>query len=98
MVLLTVDSVSTSIYENLLTTLIQDIVARTAVNAQRIRSCYGDEVKPYYHDDLGKTDILGRPKQQDSSIYFHCENCNRDVSANRFAAHIERCLSRGRRR
>ncbi|SCV03236.1 LAME_0H08812g1_1 [Lachancea meyersii CBS 8951] len=93
----TIESTSQSIYDNLISTIIQDIVARTTTQAQALRFRYGDDPKPYYYDKSGNLDIHGMPKQQDSAIYFHCDNCNRDVSANRFAAHVERCLSRGRR-
>ncbi|CUS24418.1 LAQU0S16e01266g1_1 [Lachancea quebecensis] len=94
---LTIDTVSQSIFENLLTTMIQDIVARTTTQAQTLRARYGGIPKPYFHDKSGTLDINGMPKQQESSIYFHCDNCSRDVSVNRFAAHVERCLTRGRR-
>ncbi|SCU95304.1 LANO_0E09956g1_1 [Lachancea nothofagi CBS 11611] len=94
---ITIETTSRSIYENLITSMIQDVVARTTTQAQTLRSRYGDNPEPYYYDKSGNLDIHGMPKQQDSTIYFHCDNCNRDVSANRFAAHIERCLSRGRR-
>lgn len=94
---LTIDSASQSIYENLLTTMVQDIVARTTTQAQTLRARYGKSPEPYYYDASGNLDIQGMPKQQESSLYFHCDHCNRDVSVNRFAAHVERCLSRGRR-
>lgn len=94
---ITVESVSQSIYENLLTTLIQDIVSRTTTEEQLLRARYNQSLSPYYYEKSGALDIHGNPKQQDSSVYFHCDRCNRDVSANRFAAHVERCLTRGRR-
>lgn len=94
---LTVQSISESIYNNLLTTLVQDIVSRTTTQEQMLRHRYGDNLVPYQYDPSGKLDIRGMAKQQDSSVYFTCENCKRNVSANRFAAHLERCLTRGRR-
>ncbi|SCU85095.1 LADA_0D05688g1_1 [Lachancea dasiensis] len=93
----TIESTSQSIYDNLLSTMIQDIVARSTTQAKTLRARYGDNSTTYYYDKSGALDINGMPKQQDSAIYFHCTHCGRDVSANRFAAHVERCLSRGRR-
>ncbi|CEP61959.1 SAGA histone acetyltransferase complex subunit SGF11 LALA0_S04e04522g [Lachancea lanzarotensis] len=93
----TIEGTSHSIFDNLISCMIQDIVARTTTQAHALRFRYGDDPKPYHYDKSGNLDIHGRPKQLDSAIYFHCDNCNREVSANRFAAHVERCLSRGRR-
>lgn len=80
-----------------MTTIIQDIVSREVVQRKQINARYPD-YKQYHYDPSGKLDIDGLTKQQESSQYFHCKNCGRDVSANRFAAHLQRCLnSRGRR-
>lgn len=96
MAYLTVDSICENIYHNLLTSLIQDIVSRITSAEQLLRSRYPN-LKPYYYDPEGKLDVNGMLKQQDSSTYFRCNNCDREISANRFAAHLERCLGRGRR-
>lgn len=93
----TIESVSISIFHNLITTLIQDIVAKETTKQQLLRSRYPN-LKPYYYDPNHQLDISGKPKVQESSQYLHCDNCDRDVSANRFAAHLQRCLSRGRTR
>lgn len=93
----TKESVSEGIYHNLITTLIQDIVAKETTKQQLLRSRYPN-LKPYCYDPSHQLDINGLPKQQESSQYLQCENCNRDISANRFAAHLQRCLSRGARR
>ncbi|KAL3235715.1 SAGA histone acetyltransferase complex subunit SGF11 [Nakaseomyces bracarensis] len=93
----TLETVSNSVYQNLVTTLIHDIVSRETTREKLLRSRYPD-YKPYYYDPKNQLDIHGQPKQQDSSQYFMCENCGREVSGNRFAAHLQRCLSRGGRR
>ncbi|EJS41382.1 sgf11p [Saccharomyces arboricola H-6] len=94
---ITIDSISNGILNNLLTTLIQDIVARETTQEQLLKTRYPD-LHRYYYDPNGSLDINGLRKQQESSQYIHCENCGRDVSANRLAAHLQRCLSRGARR
>ncbi|CCE62326.1 hypothetical protein TPHA_0C01700 [Tetrapisispora phaffii CBS 4417] len=88
----TINSVSKEIYNNIITTVIQDIVSREVVEQKQIKSRHPD-YKPYHYDSTGTLDILGVPKIQESSQYFHCNNCDRDVSANRFAAHLQRCLN-----
>ncbi|CCE90270.1 SAGA histone acetyltransferase complex subunit SGF11 TDEL_0B01410 [Torulaspora delbrueckii] len=93
----TVETISHGIYHNLITTLIQDLVARETTKEQLLRARYPD-LKPYYRSPDHQLDINGKPKQQESSQYLHCDNCDRDVSANRFAAHLQRCLGRGSRR
>lgn len=37
-------------------------------------------------------DVFGNEKVNDSSTYFHCDNCNRNIAGSRFANHINRCL------
>lgn len=93
----TVESLSSGIYNNLVTSIIQDIVAKEKTKQQLLNARY-QNLSPYRHDDTGKLDINGKPKLQESSRYFNCKNCSREISANRFAAHLERCLSRGNRR
>lgn len=93
----TKESVSIGIYHNLITALIQDVVARETTKQQLLR-CRYPSLKTYCYDPSQQLDINGLPKQQESSQYLLCENCNRDISANRFAAHLQRCLSRGSRR
>ncbi|EDO14736.1 hypothetical protein Kpol_333p6 [Vanderwaltozyma polyspora DSM 70294] len=92
-----IDSMSISIYENLISTMIQDIVSREVVHQKQMQSRY-PQLKQYSIDPNGNIDINGNTKQQDSSQYFHCKNCGRDVSANRFAAHLQRCLNSRQRR
>ncbi|QLL34770.1 hypothetical protein HG536_0H01450 [Torulaspora globosa] len=91
------ESMSNGIFHNLITTLIQDLVARETSKEQLLRARYPD-LKPYHYSTDHQLDIHGKPKQQESSHYLHCDNCGRDVSANRFAAHLQRCLGRGSRR
>ncbi|CCD25121.1 SAGA histone acetyltransferase complex subunit SGF11 NDAI_0E03040 [Naumovozyma dairenensis CBS 421] len=92
-----VDSVSNGILHNLLTSIIQDIVARERVKVQVLETRYPNH--PSYHiDNTGTLDIHGAPKRQESSQYFNCLNCGREISANRFAAHLQRCSNRGSRR
>ncbi|CCC69225.1 hypothetical protein NCAS_0C02350 [Naumovozyma castellii] len=93
----TIESASNGILHNLLTTIIQDIVAKERVNSQVLNTRYPN-IKPYFYDPNGNLDINGQPKRQESSQYFHCVNCGREISANRFAAHLQRCYSRGSRR
>lgn len=93
----TVESVSENIIDNLLHSMIQDIVSREAVRQKQLQIRYPD-MKPYHYDPKGILDLNGLPKQQESSQYFLCQNCNREISANRFAAHLQRCLNRGSRR
>ena len=94
----TVESLSVGIYDNLITSLVQDIVARETAKQRLLNARYPDAV-PYHRDDTGALDIHGQPKTQESSRYFMCKNCGREISANRFAAHLERCLGgRGGRR
>lgn len=93
----TIESVSSDIYYNLITCLIQDIVAQESSKYQLIHSRYPN-LKPYIYDKSGTLDINGLPKQQESSQYFLCKNCSREISANRFAAHLQRCLNRNSRR
>lgn len=94
---ITIESVSKQIIENLLHSMIQDIVSRETVRQRQLHDRYPD-IKPYYYDPNGILDINGLPKQQESSQYFLCQNCKREISANRFAAHLQRCLNRGPRR
>ncbi|CAB4256624.1 similar to Saccharomyces cerevisiae YPL047W SGF11 Integral subunit of SAGA histone acetyltransferase complex [Maudiozyma barnettii] len=93
----TVENLSSGIYNNLITSIVQDIVARETAKQRLLNSRYPNLV-PYVRDDTGQLDISGNPKAQESSKYFTCKNCGREVSANRFAAHLERCLGRGGRR
>ncbi|CAL9732711.1 SAGA-associated factor 11 [Monosporozyma unispora] len=93
----TVESVSEIIIGNLLHSMIQDIVARETVRQKQLHERY-PTMKPYHYDPKGILDFNGLPKQQESSQYFLCPNCNREISANRFAAHLQRCLNRGSRR
>lgn len=93
----TVESLSSGIYDNLITSIIQNIVAKETAKQRLLNARYPD-IKAYVHDDLGNLDINGNPKSQESSKYFTCKNCGREISANRFAAHLERCLGRGGRR
>lgn len=37
-------------------------------------------------------DVFGNDKISDSSIYFSCPNCSRNIAGSRFANHINRCL------
>ncbi|CCF59552.1 hypothetical protein KAFR_0H01420 [Kazachstania africana CBS 2517] len=90
----TIDSISQKIYENLLSSMIQDITSME-FHKNRLLNARYPNLKPYYHDSSGKLDINGMAKQQESSQYFFCSNCNREVSSNRFAAHLQRCLNRG---
>ncbi|AET38266.1 SAGA histone acetyltransferase complex subunit SGF11 Ecym_2546 [Eremothecium cymbalariae DBVPG len=94
---LTIVSVSETIYNNLITSMVQDIVSRITSQKQLLDSRYPD-MSPLFYDPQGKLDIHGQPKIQESSIYFRCNNCDRDISANRYAAHLERCMSRGNRK
>ncbi|CAL9738204.1 SAGA-associated factor 11 [Monosporozyma servazzii] len=93
----TVETISENIIGNLLHSMIQDIVSREIVKQKQLQARYPD-MKPYHYDPNGLLDFNGLPKQQESSQYFHCQNCNREISANRFAAHLQRCLNRGSRR
>ncbi|CCK67907.1 SAGA histone acetyltransferase complex subunit SGF11 KNAG_0A02180 [Huiozyma naganishii CBS 8797] len=93
----TVDSVSQDILDNLLSSMIQDIVAKESVKFKQLKARYPD-YKPYFYDPKGTLDVHGLPKGQESSQYFMCQNCGREISANRFAAHLQRCLSRAGRR
>lgn len=93
---LTTDSVADSIYQNILTSIIQDIISRQTVKRKLLKLQFPD-VKPYYADPSGTLDIHGKAKQADSAVYIECNVCGREVSGNRFAAHLVRCLSRGRR-
>ncbi|QLG71790.1 hypothetical protein HG535_0C01390 [Zygotorulaspora mrakii] len=93
----TIESMSKGIFHNLITTIIQDIVARETTRQQLLRARYPD-LKPYFYDPKHELDVFGQPKQQESSHYISCSNCSRKVSANRFAAHLQRCLSRGARK
>lgn len=93
---LTTDSVANSIYHNLLTSIIQDIISRQTTKRRLIQVQFPD-AKPYYSDPAGKLDIYGNTKQADSSVYMECNVCGREVSGNRFASHLVRCLSRGKR-
>lgn len=93
----TVEAISENIIGNLLHSMIQDIVSREIVKQKQLQTRYPD-MKPYYYDPNGILDFNGLPKQQESSQYFLCQNCNREISANRFAAHLQRCLNRGSRR
>ncbi|AAS54236.1 AGL255Wp [Eremothecium gossypii ATCC 10895] len=94
---LTILSVSETIYHNLLTSMVQDIVSRTT-SRQQLQDARYPGLAPLHHDQRGALDVYGRPKPQEASVYFRCPNCSRDLSANRFAAHLERCMSRGARR
>lgn len=94
---ITIDSISEQIIGNLLSSIIQDIVSRETVRQKQLHDRYPG-LKPYYYDPNGVLDLNGLPKQQESSQYFHCQNCKREISANRFAAHLQRCLNRGPRR
>lgn len=93
---LTVDDVSESLLHNLIRNLVQDIVSQETVRNQRLLKQYPN-YNPYVYDSSGQKDVNGQVKQQESSQYFSCQNCNREISANRFAAHLERCLNRNRR-
>ncbi|GMM57474.1 SAGA histone acetyltransferase complex subunit [Maudiozyma humilis] len=94
----TVESLSAGIYSNLISALVQDLVARETAK-QRLLAARYPGAQPYHRDDTGALDIHGQPKTQESSRYFLCKNCGREISANRFAAHLERCLGgRGGRR
>lgn len=93
----TIDSISEQIVRNLLHSIIQDIVSRETVRQRQLHDRYPD-FKPYYYDPDGILDINRLPKQQEMSRYFLCQNCKREISANRFAAHLQRCLNRGPRR
>lgn len=94
---ITVESVSQSIIDNLLHSMIQDIVSRETVRQKQLHDRYPG-MKPYHYDPQGVLDLNGLPKLQESSQYFLCQNCGREISANRFAAHLQRCLNRGSRR
>lgn len=96
MAALTVEEVSESVLQSLISNLVQDIVSQETVNNQRLLKQYPN-YKPYVYDPLGQRDVHGQVKQQESSQYFTCQNCSREISANRFAAHLERCLNRNRR-
>ncbi|AMD22581.1 HHL189Cp [Eremothecium sinecaudum] len=93
----TILTMAEDIYYNLVTSIVQDIVSRATSQNQFLNARYPNNPTLNY-DPNGKLDIYGRQKQQESSIYFRCNNCDRDISANRFAAHLERCMSRGGRR
>lgn len=93
----TIQSVTDGIYNNLVTSMIHSIVSKETAREKLLRSRYGS-YKQYHYDPNSQLDIHGNPKQQDSSQYFYCENCGREVSGNRFAAHLQRCLTRGSRR
>ena len=41
-------------------------------------------------------DIYGQPKTTESR-YFTCRNCERAVGGSRFAVHVSKCVTRGRR-
>lgn len=92
----TKEEVAQELYDNLVSTLLQDIVARETTAYQIINSRY-KKLPEYKYDPNGKTDINGNSKQSEGSIYLSCDNCSREISANRFAAHLQRCLGRGRR-
>nr|4FIP_C Chain C, SAGA-associated factor 11 [Saccharomyces cerevisiae S288C]4FIP_G Chain G, SAGA-associated factor 11 [Saccharomyces cerevisiae S288C] len=67
---ITIDSISNGILNNLLTTLIQDIVARETTQQQLLKTRYPD-LRSYYFDPNGSLDINGLQKQQESSQYIH---------------------------
>ncbi|CDO93791.1 unnamed protein product [Kluyveromyces dobzhanskii CBS 2104] len=93
---LTTESLADSIYQNLLSSIIQDIISRQTVKKKLLQLQFPDAT-PYYSDPSGTLDIHGNAKQADSALYVECNVCGREVSGNRFAAHLVRCLSRGKR-
>lgn len=39
----------------------------------------------------------GKLKIAETSRYFECENCGRQIAGGRFALHVNKCLERGKR-
>lgn len=63
-----------------------------------VEGVYKDAVKNY---TLKTKDIYGQDKVKlktsETSRYFECGNCGRQIAGGRFAQHINKCLERDRR-
>lgn len=62
----------------------------------------GSEIKLWVEDHENPSkDINGQDKQEvkasESSRYFQCEKCKRQIAGGRFAQHITKCLERRRK-
>lgn len=55
----------------------------------------------YNADPASTKDIFGQDKQKlkvaETSRYFQCENCGRNIAGGRLAQHTTKCLERKRR-
>lgn len=56
----------------------------------------------FINDSVSSTkDIYGQDKQKlkmsETSKYFQCENCGRNIAGGRFAQHMTKCLERKRK-
>ncbi|KAG4407299.1 hypothetical protein JTP64_002834 [Candida tropicalis] len=75
--------------ESILEDLINDIIKQTTLN--NLTNPIPEVSKEFLNQDKIKL------KQIETSKYFQCNNCGRNIAGVRFAQHINKCLDRKRK-
>ncbi|QEL58187.1 hypothetical protein SBP28_000195 [Candidozyma auris] len=100
---LTVQSLAESICDDMMTNIIRQVTLNTVSRYRTLQQCvegdYLDAISPTR--STGNRDIFGNDKTKlknsETSRYFECGKCGRQIAGGRFAQHINKCLERGRR-
>ncbi|CCH57840.1 hypothetical protein TBLA_0A00400 [Henningerozyma blattae CBS 6284] len=81
-------AIANDLFDNLFSTYLQNIISLELNNQKIIQLRY----------QLANSEEIKLNANPSDNVYLSCKHCKRDVSSNRFAAHLQRCLSRGARR
>lgn len=101
------DAIALRILERLLEEACDEGLFAAIFQEKQYRALFGkaEEILPNKNGEiLGSAliidrrgvDIYGQERSTDIR-YFSCTNCDRQISGNRFAAHVAKCVTRGRR-
>lgn len=87
--------------------MITNLIRQASLNSISRYRTLQQSVEGKYNDPLPQAkasankDIFGNDKAKlknsETSRYFDCGNCGRQIAGGRFAQHINKCLDRGKR-
>lgn len=96
------DQLAQSIFDDIMSNIVRQVslsnISRYRTMDGYVEGDYKDAVINY---TLKNKDIYGQDKTKlktsETSRYFECGNCGRQIAGGRFALHINKCLERDRR-
>lgn len=92
-----------SLYEDMISNIVRQVSLSNISRFRTLKGYVGDEYSDSVINYLfnSSKDIYGQDKlklkNSETSRYFDCANCGRQIAGGRFAQHVNKCLERKKR-